>query len=205
MAMVRYTVLALAVVVSAAFAWGQNLVSNPNFDTDVAGWLPVATADIMWYPLDADGNPASGSALVTNLSTTAGDSTGARQCIEDITGGEVHSVAAEILVPGGQSQTGRANLLIQWYELPNCSGFLGLSSTPWIYDSTPDVWYPSFNTTVAPSGAHSARLRLSVEKDQDSGTLLAHFDNVEFSKDQVFGDGFESSDTSAWSSVVGGV
>jgi hypothetical protein len=194
MALFRLTIIALAAWFTTSFAWGQNLVSNPGFDTDVTGWTTGSTTMVQWDSLDADSNQASGSALVTNLSTTAGDATGARQSIMDIAGGKYYNIAAEILIPSGQSQTGRANLLVQWYDQTNCTGFVGLFSTPWVTDSTPDAWYLSFDTTLAPASAQCARLRLTVWKDQDSGTLDAHFDNVEFSKDQVFADGFESPD-----------
>jgi len=195
MVLFRLTIIALAVGFMTDFAWGQNLVSNSDFDTDVTGWTVGSTVVVQWDSLDADSNPASGSALVTNISTTAGDAAGARQYITDIAGGEYYKIAAEILVPSGQSETGKANLLVQWYDQANCTGQVGLFLTPWVTDSTPDVWYPSFGTTLAPAGAQCARLRLSVWKDQNSGTLDAHFDNVGFAKDQVFTDGFESPGT----------
>lgn len=200
----RFLTVALFAVFTTPLTWGQNLVSNPDFEADVTGWTTDPAATVLWSPLDADGNPLSGSAVVTNLSTTAGDSTGARQCIEDIVGGEFYRVAAEILVPGGQAETGGANLLVQWYADSGCFSQLGGVLTPWVTDATPDVWLTSVDTFAAPMGVQSARLRLSVAKDQVSGTLDAHFDNVEFAKEHLFGDGFESSDTSAWSSVVGG-
>ena len=52
----------------------------------------------------------------------------------------------------------------------------------------------------APAGTESARVRLSVRKWEDYGTLVAHFDMVEFEA-MVFVDGFESGDLTAWSSV----
>jgi hypothetical protein len=63
------------------------------------------------------------------------------------------------------------------------------------------VWYthPSFDR--APSGTQSARLRLTVLKNEGSGTLQAHFDRVVF-QSLIFGDGFESGDTTAWSITV---
>jgi len=39
----RLTIIALAAGFTASFAWGQNLVSNPGFDTDVAGWTTGST------------------------------------------------------------------------------------------------------------------------------------------------------------------
>lgn len=193
MILLRLFITALAAGLITNLAWGQNLVSNPGFDTDITGWSTGETATVQWDCIDADGNPASGSALVTNLSTTANDATGARQYITGITGGEYYKIFADTLIPSGQSATGRANLLVQWYDQANCTGQVGLFSTPWVTDSTPDVWLPTFGTALAPASAQCARLRLTVWKDQDSGTLDAHFDNVGFAKDQVFADSFEAS------------
>jgi len=202
MRVVRFAALALAAVFPAPFAWGQNLVFNPTFDTDVAGWSAEGTSSIVWDSLDADGNPASGSALVTNLSTTANDSTGARQCVDGLTEATFYRFAADILVPGGQSETGHAHLLAQWYGGPGCGGGqVGLVDTFGISTSTPDVWYTDSVTAEAPAGTQSARLRLSIWKNEESGTLVAHFDNVEFAN-QIFSDGFESGDTTAWSATV---
>jgi len=55
---------------------------------------------------------------------------------------------------------------------------------------------------VAPAGSQSARIRLSVKKQEASGGLAAHFDNVVFALDMIFSDGFESGDASAWSGTV---
>ena len=198
----RFAALALAVVFPASFTWGQNLVLNPNFDIDVAGWAALTTATIEWSPLDAEGNPASGSALVANLSTTANDSTGAIQCIEGINGESLIRFAADVMIPGGQLETGHAHLLVQWYDESECGGAqVGLATTTGIYTTEPDVWYTDFDFAEAPLGAQSARLRLSVWKNEDSGTLQAHFDDVSFVA-VVFVDSFESGDTTAWSATV---
>lgn len=192
MILLRLFVIALAAGLITDFAWGQNLVSNPGFDTDVTGWSTGATATIQWDTLDTDSNPASGSALVTNLSTTADDATGARQNITGISGGEYYKMSADILIPGAQSETGRANLLIQWYDQADCAGNVGLFSTSWVTDSITDVWLTSSGTALAPASVQCARLRLTVWKNEDSGTLDAHFDNVRFEYDQVFADSFEA-------------
>jgi hypothetical protein len=203
MAIVRCTIVALASVLGVTFAWGQNLVSNPSFDTDVIGWTPFAMTTIVWDSLDAYGNPASGSALVSNASTTPGDATGSRQCVEGILGGQAYHIGADILVPGGQAETGAGELLVQWYDQPGCGGFLGLVSSSEIPTSTPDVWYTVSVISEAPPGTVAARFRLTVEKNEASGSLDAHFDNVVL-EPLLFGDGFESGDTSFWSSTVGG-
>lgn len=194
--------LSVGILVVAPVAWAQNLVFNPDFNTDVTGWTPSTTGTIEWSPLDAEGNPASGSALVTNRSTTAQDGTGPRQCIDGIDAGFFYLLAADVLVPSGQSETGYAELLVQWYDTPGCGGGLvGLNTTPGLSTSTPDAWYLDAGVFRAPTGTQSARLRLTVAKIEDYGTLQAHFDNVLLGL-AIFGDGFESGDTTAWSHTV---
>jgi len=73
------SMLLLALLMGSGDSHAQ-LLSNTQFDTDVSGWTAGAKATVEWDPLDADASLTSGSALVTNISDTAGDSTGARQC-----------------------------------------------------------------------------------------------------------------------------
>ncbi len=202
MRVIFFAAVALVTFGQAPLASAQNLVANPTFDTGVSGWFPLSSASIDPDPLDADNDPTSGSALVTNLSTTAGDSTGALQCIDGITGETGFKMAADILVPDAQSETGYANLLVQWYGGPSCSGSqLGAYLTGIVPPSSPSVWITNSAIVESPSGTQSVRLRLSVRKFEESGTYHAHFDNVELEA-IIFGDGFESSDTSAWSSAM---
>lgn len=194
--------LAFAFVIPMPCAWGQNLVVNPDFATDVTGWSAFTTAAIEWNSLDSGGSVASGSGVVTNLSTTPGDATGARQCVEGLTGSSFYRFVADILVPSAQTETGNAYLLVQWYAGAKCDGGgLGFVWTRYIQSFTPDVWYTEPSYSQAPSAALSARLTLSVRKNEDLGTLRAHFDNVVF-EEMIFGDGFESSDLTAWSHTV---
>ncbi len=202
---VQIAALALAAILVAVapLAEGQNLVFNADFDSDVAGWNPFPLASIVWDPLDSTGNPASGSALVSNNSTTAGDGTGAWQCIDGLVGGLTYRIAADIMVPSGQSNTGSAYLLVQWYSQPGCYGSLGLLSGPEVTTSMPDVWYSTVDSGEAPPGTQSARLRLNILKGEDWGSLDASFDAAWF-EEILFYDGFESGTTGAWSSVSGG-
>jgi hypothetical protein len=195
-------ILVLAIAFTAPVAWGQNLVVNPDFASDVGDWLVYATSAIDWNSLDSEGNVASGSGLVTNQSTTGGDATGARQCVEGLTGDSFYRFVADILVPSGQTETGNAYLLVQWYAGAKCDGGgVGINWTPYIQSFTPDVWYTEPGYSQAPSAAQSARLTLSVRKNENFGTLQAHFDNVVF-EEMIFGDDFESGDLTAWSQTV---
>jgi len=196
----RVSAMFLTAVFVTHFASGQ-VVSNPEFDVDVTGWNPFPQASIVWSPLDALGSPSSGSGLVTNMSTTAMDATGVRQCLDGISGLAEYLISANALVPGGQSETGYTYLLVQWYDGISCSGTqLGFGFSPGVSNPTADVWYRDWETVEAPAAAQSARLALMVYKHQDTGMLDAHFDNVEFTE-IIFVDGFELGDTLAWSSV----
>src|SRR5687767_1335920 len=63
----------------------QNLVTNPNFNSDDGGWddpVPGNGTFVRDGTLDVNGSPASGSGLLTNLITTSMFGTvSARQCV----------------------------------------------------------------------------------------------------------------------------
>jgi hypothetical protein len=71
-----------------------------------------------------------------------------------------------------------------------------------VLTTTPDLWLPVRGWLTAPAGSQSARIRLNVLKVEDTGSLVAHFDNVSL-EEGIFADGLESGDTSAWSETVG--
>ena len=177
-----YTMMLLFIYFIGSSAAQAQPLSNTRFDTDVTGWFPDISSSIDWNPLDADANPASsGSGLVTNLSSSAGDSSGARQCANETTEGETYFLGAEVYIPSGQTETGWGDLLVQWFSEAGCSGSqIGLFITSAVPTSTPDLWLPVIGLPVAPAGSKSARVRLSVRKDAGVGSLAAHFDNVLF-------------------------
>ena len=196
------SMLLLALLMGSGDSHAQ-LLSNIQFDTDVSGWTAGAKATVEWDPLDADASLTSGSALVTNISDTAGDSTGARQCAGGINEAMTYQVGAKVYIPSGQTETGWADILVQWYSDATCTDFIGVANTSSVQTATPDTWLPVSGLLQAPAGSQSARVRLSVRKQEDAGSLAAHFDKVVLEPvPLIFSDGFESGDTSAWSSTV---
>lgn len=178
------------------------LLTNTRFDTDVSGWPAGNKSTVEWDPLDFTASPSSGSALVTNLSDTSGDSTGPRQCAVGIAGNIVYEVGAEVYIPGAQSETGWVDLLVQWYSDAACKTQISFESTSRVLTSTPDTWLPVRGWLVAPTGSQSANVRLSVRKQQDTGSLAAHFDNVVFAP-VIFADDFESGTICRWPAFQG--
>lgn len=181
---------------------GAQLLDNTRFDTDVLEWTALSEATVEWDELDADASPTSGSARVTNLSSGPGDSNGALQCANGISEGFRYQVGAEVYIPGGQTETGWADILIQWHADAACSEFISLANTTSVPTTSPDTWLPVSGSFVAPAGSQSARIRLSVRKQEDGGSLAAHFDNVFLEPAPIFTDDFESGDTAAWSQTV---
>ena len=57
------------------------VIVDDTFDENVTSWPAGWENTIVWDPLDAQGNSSSGSALVTNISATAGDATGSQLCL----------------------------------------------------------------------------------------------------------------------------
>ncbi len=197
----RLVAITTAVLFSGSLVLGQNLVSNSSFDTDVMGWTALFGASLMWDPLDADGDPLSGSSLVTNIDPDPYDGNGAAQCIDGLNGERTYGFSADINIPGGQIETGHAYLLIQWYSGAGCSGAIGLAESPQVTSATTDAWVTSSHLAQSPAGTQSGRIRLSVLKIEAGGSLDAHFDNA-WLEAAIFVDGFESGGLTAWSSSV---
>ncbi|MDX2436473.1 MAG: hypothetical protein QNL88_05415 [Acidobacteriota bacterium] len=160
----------------------QVLVDD-TFDENVDSWPAGWENTIVWDPLDEQGSSSSGSALVTNISTTAGDATGSQLCVEGIEAGELYRVGADVLVPEGQTETGVARLLLRWYG----DGCAGSQTGSWVItneidSSDSETWLPVSAAGVAPEETRSARIRLGIRKSEADGSLAAHFDNVVFER-----------------------
>lgn len=73
---------ALALAVSPAPARAQ--LANSDFDADIAPWadpFPDATTAVGWSPIDASGNPSSGSIQVETNKSAAVDDGPASECL----------------------------------------------------------------------------------------------------------------------------
>ena len=182
------TVLACVVFVVAALpAVGQNLVVNGAFDSDTTSWnFTTPGTFIRSNTLDADGNaPASGSGELANTSPLAFGTSFAGQCITTgVTGGSAYDWGAKIRFDTGNAQTatGRANVVVSFFDGPNCSGNnVGGSTTSNFQSTTTDVWAQNeVLAFTAPPGSVSAWLTLFTNKVEATGTITVNFDNVVF-------------------------
>jgi hypothetical protein len=156
----------------------QNLLLNPHFDSDTAGW----TADVGWINGSFDAEDAnepspSGSILVENTRASGGGN-GVFQCV-GVTAGTTYDFSIWTRIPTGQAMTGEASLRLFWFGNSLCD------FTDFITAEILPITTPSANWTEialllyeAPAGAQSVRFDLGVNKDDPGGAFSAKFDAV---------------------------
>jgi len=128
-----------------------NLLSNPDFDTDLTGWYGDGTAFLEWTSDDQAGNPASGSAHAVNPGP--GLATIDHECIP-IEGATTYAAHAWVRINAGNSNT---RLLLATYSNPNCdySGYLGSQSASSDAQGT-QQWERIAGQVTTPPSAQSA-------------------------------------------------
>jgi hypothetical protein len=168
--------------VTAGVTLAQNLIVNPDFDSNVAGWNFTTPGTFTHDPLlDADSNPLSGSGRLDNTSPVAFGTSFAAQCVA-VTGGSSYDFRAEIRIGSGQTQTGYAMVVVNFFDGVSCGGsYIDGVASPNVPSTTTDTWvrWQAF-TYTAPVAAASAQVSLWVNKAEASGSLVVNFDNVAF-------------------------
>ena len=182
----------------AVQAANPNLVANPGFRENLAGWLFVDPA-ASWDALDASANPLSGSIKVDEpLGTVLDEISAARQCINLPSPGKYQLTAKG---NGGTAAIFQDYLSIRWAFVSsgNCNdigtkyGVVSIPvgagwrqpSSPELIEITPAVW------TIA----SALLIELVIEKNQgeEAGGISGRFDDVSLvlQGDTVFKDGFD--------------
>jgi hypothetical protein len=179
----------------------QNMVSNGDFDDDLAGWTEGAIPVTWDGTSDYQNDPLSGSALIFNDNPGA-TYAWARQCVDGVVEGETYRLSTWLNVPS-QTGSGYGTVTIAWYDQPGCGGaWLSGTSTSGIYSSNGWIEIPAA-VGQAPPTAQSALVYLVCYKMSSDGELQTSFDHVVFVLDPpIFADGFESGTTSAWSATL---
>jgi len=155
-------------------ARAQNLLANPDFDADLAGWPIDSQFEFLlsdWSASDVDGSLASGSFEFEVFS-----SGWAAQCVS-VTPGASYALEGFVArrSTGGE---GRFAIDLGWYGTGNCSipSELDLEERLLAPD-TPDVWHELEGVFVAPASAQGVEVRL-VSLGVDSGTPIGLFDSI---------------------------
>lgn len=195
-------VFALVITISGSVVFGQNLVDNGDFDTDVGGWSSYHCL-LAWDPADSHQSAASGSAWLSNDNDVE-PTTAIFACADGVIGGQSYDLGGWVWIPSGQPSSGSAKLGIYWYEAAGCAGNLTVGGqTP--YAQLPGGWvHLAHFGMVAPPGTQSAQVTAyNIKTSAGTGPFVVHHDSVYLG---VFGgifiDGFESGGTGVWSSTV---
>ena len=203
----------------------DNLFANPNLDDDLTGWTASSPTETTYGTGDADSAPTSGSVAVTNLTGT-GHTMTVSQCVavSDLHG---YFLSGKVSVYSGLSTDPTVTADVVFYDGVSCSGsLLGTSATPAMSGDNSggfifcddfesgnlsawggaggcvNPWGRLSGWVATPTGAISAEVRFVFEAGA-SPDFTANLDNLLVFQ-MLFGDGFESGDTSAWSGTVGG-
>ena len=126
-------------------------------------------------------NPLSSSGRLDNTSPAAFGTSFAAQCVA-VTGGSNYDFWTQIRIPSGQTQTGYASGLVNFYDGASCGGSnVGGFASPSVLSTTTDTWVHSqLLTQPAPASAVSAQVNLWVNKAEANGSLVVNFDGVAF-------------------------
>jgi uncharacterized repeat protein (TIGR01451 family) len=180
----------------------NNLLVNAYFDCDLAAWtLTSATpGEIEHSTLDYNSSAESGSVHLQQLALDTEFEIS--QCV---------GAYASMFIGGRiQISTGAYDYLsytrsCEFFDQPDCSGSsLNVNSTTLLLGDTAGEWLEFNNAVSAPLGTSSARCAYKVNAPAGED-FDAWLDNLILipGVPVIFSDGFESGDTSAWSSTFG--
>ncbi len=189
---------AALLLIAVGPAGAQNLVVNPEFDTDMSGWGAFGGT---WDPADWQGSPSSGSA--TRTMVTGGTSAPlADQCI-DLAGTPApgYAFSAQVYMPSGQAGTGHAYLSVGWFSSPGCIGWISGETSSEV--TATGSWLEVADTIQPPPSAVSLHIGVYLWA-QTGGGLQGYADHVVLAVPTIFADGFESGHLGAWSDTTPG-
>jgi hypothetical protein len=154
----------------------EDLLLNSELDSDVTHWEARTQATIVWDSSDADGNPNSGSAAVTNIAAREGFVRSAGQCVEV---GEGDYVAAtRYYIPEGQGP-GRASVNMTFHAGTECIGgagdFLGNDASS--YQTVTGAWGTILHPFSTVSGTQSINFIVSAQVLDTSPAFTVQYDN----------------------------
>ncbi|MEM9290233.1 MAG: hypothetical protein AAGD01_00965 [Acidobacteriota bacterium] len=193
-----------ALLLLPAAAGAQNLLANPNFDTDVLSWQ-IADGLTLAF-IDNDGFTAPGAAEVTGVVVMPPfpPATGIGQCV-DLTGVDR---TRTLEVSGAVKPIGytpfQALAVVVYFDDTACLGN-NLSDVQLTGFALQDQWSVLGGALgTLPLDANSASVALILGPASTSPTLETRFDEVffGFDPDSIFADGYEGGNTTPWTNTV---
>jgi hypothetical protein len=176
-------VLALAAVTGPVVA--ANLLTNADFDTDLAGWTVDATGTGAAAIADnAFGKPAPGSAYLAL--PNPGSTVDLWQCVALAAPLDVDLIANAYT--DGSSGTSTNAVLIESYDAADCTGTLldTQATDSVVYEVWGTRWLDGYALP-----AKTASVRVVLALDSGDSSEYVHFDHVILVPERIFADGYE--------------
>jgi hypothetical protein len=171
-------------------ATAQNLVQNPNFDTDAAGW-DLSTYSAWSNRVDHGDSPFSGA-----LQITTRDSDSASQCVE-LSGLTKYAVSLWVEKDPEPDISPCAipsrRIEIEFHDSQQCGGPVTVSFDSVEPHLEPDGWQRIAGAFTTEETTQSALLTLYGEcLTQGAGVAIHYFDDIVLTPDEIFQADFES-------------
>ncbi len=181
----RFAFASLSLLLASSLH-AQNLLNNGGFvGGTLTPWIPGAT-NVYWSSLSAtaDGSGSAEMVLVLPSNVTSAIANGITQCVSGLTPGVSYAFGAKVLIPSGQPAAGGyADVDVQWYSGPNCTGSFITQEASIAVNSTnspPDTWLPTRAALVAPAGTTSAYVIGGIGSRVSGGAFRLNMDDVYF-------------------------
>lgn len=181
-----------------------NLLADGHFDRydpaacTLAAWTSSDPSAVELAAPDLAASPLSGSAHNTVPSAPGFD---LAQCVA-LDEGHIYRLSAAVRVDESDGIPVSATLACELFDAPACGGgSLGSFSTTASLTDTGAAWTPLQLELASPAGTTSARCGVAASPESAiSAEVFA--DQARLVRSDLFADGFESGDTSAWTLTV---
>ncbi len=176
-----------------------NALMNPNFDSDdgLDGWTSNSSTQVLFDSDDSSSAPTSGCAGFFNFYGPA--TLSLSQCIEaDDTSG--HAFGGKITYFASTPGDPLITFSLEAFDGPSCGGALLEASNRDHENGVTEGVYQGFQYWTGPV-AGTQSIRVGITAIVNSVGSETHLDDL-FLIDMLFGDGFESGDTSGWSETT---
>lgn len=194
---VTVALVVLGVVSLAGAATAQNLLTNPDFNTDADSWTMMG-GRVEW--IAGDGNPSgSGSGCLETGGTTNNNGFTGRNQEVAVEPDTDYVLAGSGWIPAASPAQCIA-LWVGWYDASH--HFISFSDCfSYCENNTP--WTRLHGQVTSPSTAARGQFRPGFQYS-NGGTIESYvrWDDLVFSPAAVFSNGFESGTMDAWSSHV---
>lgn len=181
---------------------GSDLLAQPNFDDDLAGWTvsDPFPGSLQWSPDDAGGEASSGSAEIVTANG-AGAVWSLSQCVAV----DAPRWLGRLRTRSASSTPDQpeVSVRVEWFSGADCGGAgLGAAAAPPVTGDTGDEWIESVHDGGVPPGATSARVAAVVTGGTAPSFTVAVDDLFHGNPFTIFVDGFETGTTEWWSATV---